>query len=761
MPHWNNENGMQRDSKLELTSVELSFEKKGWFGRRSVMEKVMLLLLFCLVVTVIVLAVVLAVNQAQDDDKQDVCLTRDCTESAARMLNNLDTTVEPCENFFDFACGTWRKQNIIPEDRSSQDVFGILRDEVEVVLKNLLEAPITNDDITVEKTIKNMYKSCMDQDLIKQRNISVAFPLLNDLGGWPVLGSKPGGNWNESDYDLTRLLIGLIKYNNKPLIQMYVYTDVKNSTVRIIYIDQPGFGMPGQKYYQKGRDDVMVQAYEELAKSVALAFGASEDTATNDVKDLIDLEFDIANISMASEERRDSNVLYNRMPLSQLSENFTEPGDVMFSWEDYITGIMLMEGVNITVNASEPVVVRAVPYFEKLFGILQKHGKRTVANYAVWRIMKNRIYNLDETYEELITKYNKVLYGTAVPRARWRTCSSYINSNLGMALGRLFVKEAFDEESKKDTEELIRRLKIAFNELVGSNDWMDDVTRDLAREKANYIKQKIGYQDIILNDKEINKLYSNYTVQAGEYFENVLGIINRISIDSVRLLRTAVDKTWWTTAPATVNAYYNSVLNRIMFPAGILQPPFYGKSQPKSMNYGGIGVVIGHEITHGFDDRGRQYDKDGNLEQWWSDEAITQFKVKAQCIVDQYGNFSLPEADGMNLNGINTQGENIADNGGLKQSYRAYRDWVSERGKEESLLPGVSYNHNQIFFINFAQIWCSNMRRENAINRILAGVHSPGRFRVVGTLQNSPEFAAAFNCPKGSYMNPNKKCGVW
>ncbi|XP_069119070.1 neprilysin-like [Argopecten irradians] len=760
MPHWSNENGVTRDSKLELTSVELSFEKKGWFGRRSLMEKMMLFLLLCLVIAVVVLAVLLAVRPV-DEEMEDVCLTRDCTESAARVLNNLDTTVKPCDNFFDFACGTWRKLNIIPEDRSSQDVFGILRDEVEVVLKNLLEAPITESDIQVEKTIKSMYASCMNQELIAQRNISVAFPLLNELRGWPVLGSKPGGNWNESEYDLTKSLVNLIKYNNKPLIEMYVYTDVKNSSARIIYIDQPGFGMPGQKYYQKGRDDVMVKAYEELAKSVVMAFGATEATAENDIKAMVDLEFDIANISMAAEDRRDSNVLYNKMPLSQLSENFTEPTDVMFSWNDYITGIMLMDGVNMTVNESEPIVVRAVPYFEKLFGILQKHGKRAVANYVIWIIMKNRIYNLDESYEELITKYNKVLYGTAVPRARWRKCSSYVNSNLGMALGRLFVKEAFDEESKKDTEELIRRLKIAFNELVGGNDWMDDVTRELAREKANSIKQKIGYQEVILNDKEIDKLYSNYSVEADKYFENILGIINRISIDSLRMLRTAVDKTWWTTAPATVNAYYNSVLNRIMFPAGILQPPFYGKSQPKSMNYGGIGVVIGHEITHGFDDRGRQYDKEGNLEQWWSDNAITRFKAKAQCIIDQYGNFSVPEADGMKLNGINTQGENIADNGGLKQSYRAYRDWIKQRGKEEAQLPGVSYNHNQLFFINFAQIWCSSMRRENAINRILTGVHSPGRFRVVGTLQNSPEFAETFSCPRGSYMNPNKKCGVW
>eukprot|EP00914_Ancora_sagittata_P002837 GHVO01005991.1.p1 GENE.GHVO01005991.1~~GHVO01005991.1.p1 ORF type:complete len:215 (-),score=8.46 GHVO01005991.1:610-1203(-) len=197
-----------------------------------------------------------------------------------------------------------------------------------------------------------------------------------------------------------------------------------------------------------------------------------------------------------------------------------------------------------------------------------------------------------------------------------------------------------------------------------------------------------------------------------------------------------------------------------MFPAGILQPPFYHESYPRSMNFGGIAMVIGHELTHGFDDKGRQFDKDGNLKQWWSDTVIEKFKEQAQCIIDQYSNYTVPEVD-LNLNGRQTQGENIADNGGLKQAFKAYRTWVDEQGHEEPSMPGVSLTHNQIFFLNFAQIWCGTSRPESYIQAIRTGKHSPGRFRVIGSLSNSPEFSKAYNCPVGSPMNPVKKCAVW
>ncbi|KAK3104371.1 hypothetical protein FSP39_000406 [Pinctada imbricata] len=747
------------DVNYQVADPSETFNKNS----RTVLEKALIFLVLICACAIIALVVTVAILSTKEDEKTSpphppYSLDPPLINTffpASRLTQSLNQNVDPCEDFFEFACGTWMRKNVIPEDRSSLDMFGVLRDDVEVIEKIILEEVMSDEPAAVTKA-KDLYKSCINASLIEDLGTTVVTPLLEELGGWPLLG-----NWTEADHTLTSLLVKLAKYNNKPIIDLYVYTDLKNSTVRILYIDQSSFGMPGRKYYLQGRDDVMVKAYEVLAKEIATELGADPTTVQNDVKEMVDLEFEIANISMADEDRRDSNALYNPMTIRQISQNFTPPAATRFDWLPYFQTIMNSSEVGVAITEEETVIVRAVPYFEKLFQVLEKYSHRTIANYLVWRMMQNRANNLPERFQDLLTKYNKVIYGTSTPRARWRRCASYVNSNMGLAVGRLFVREAFDEAAKADTLEMIGNLRGAFEELLESNTWMDEETRTLAREKAKFIQEKIGYEDYILDDKELNRLYENYTTNSVTYFDNVLHILNRANVDSLRRLREEVDKNEWYTAPATVNAYYNSVLNRIMFPAGILQPPFYSKSQPKSMNYGGIGVVIGHEITHGFDDRGRQYDKDGNLKQWWTSEVIDKFKGQAECIINQYGNFSVPEADGMKLNGINTQGENIADNGGLKQSYRAYRNWVKSRGAEEQPLPGVKYNHNQIFFINFAQIWCSNMRKENAINRILTGVHSPGRFRVIGTLQNSAEFTEAFNCPAMSYMSPKQRCSVW
>uniref|UniRef100_A0A182UDR1 Peptidase M13 C-terminal domain-containing protein n=1 Tax=Anopheles melas TaxID=34690 RepID=A0A182UDR1_9DIPT len=249
------------------------------------------------------------------------------------------------------------------------------------------------------------------------------------------------------------------------------------------------------------------------------------------------------------------------------------------------------------------------------------------------------------------------------------------------------------------------------------------------------------------------------TIHGGLFLENILSILRWEAERNLQLLRKPVDKNKWATEPAVVNAFYNPNKNDIVFPAGILQPLFYSQNFPKSLNYGGIGVVIGHEITHGFDDKGRQFDKDGNMMQWWNNATIKTFRERAQCIIDQYSRYKIDEV-GLYMDGRMTQGENIADNGGLKQSYRAYRKWVSQHGSEPDL-PGLNMTHDQLFFLNYAQIWCGSMRPEDALTKIRSSVHSPGIIRVIGPLSNSRDFAEAYRCPLGSPMNPVSKCSVW
>ncbi|PVD36841.1 hypothetical protein C0Q70_03831 [Pomacea canaliculata] len=693
---WLTENGTE---DFERTEEDYHFKANGivrlrgaqnsWWSNRSRLEKGLVLLVGFCVALCIALIIALAVVSGKSDNttvengesgsqKQEVCTSLECIIAAARVSTSIDFTKDPCHDFYNYACGTWREKNVIPEDKSSLTTFVLLRDEVEVILKNILENNSTYMDHEVLLKPKQLYNSCMNLAKLEERGDKPLRDFLNQLVTWPLLNDT---NWDEQRFNLTDLLVTLSLYSNHPLVSVSVNPDVKNSSARILYIDQPDFVLPGRKYYLVSRDDPFLKAYEKLMKSIALELGANTTTVTNSVKQVVDFEIQLANISVPDEDRRDNEALYNKYTLPQLEANFTGA----IHWKVYFQGIMSDEDIQIPLRPDEVVINRAPLYISRLLELLRSTSNRTLANYLVWRIVRSRAITLNERYLEFFAEFDK-------------------------------------------------------------NEFIDD---------------KIGYPDEVLNTTYLTTFYENYTYNPEKYFENAVMNAKQGIRKSFRQLREPVDRSQWTLAPSTVNAFYSPPRNQIMFPAGILQPPFYSKTYPKSLNYGGIGVVIGHEITHGFDDRGRQYDKFGNLQQWWDDEAIGKFKTRAQCIINQYGNFTVPEA-GMKINGVNTQGENIADNGGLKQSFRAYRNWVKEQGKEEPLLPGLNFTHDQLFFINFAQIWCTNMRRENAINRVLTGVHSPGEFRVIGTLQNSEEFAKAFHCAKGTTtMNPQSKCVVW
>ncbi|OWF36277.1 neprilysin-like [Mizuhopecten yessoensis] len=756
--HYLSEDGLQ--VKYTGPADMVQRRQRGWIGERTYLE--VALLVSCGVLLCI--TVILIINEAVRHDDQlnggasklaatsTVCLSQDCVRAAARLLQGMNQEVDPCDNFFEFACGSWNKVNVIPDDRPSYNTFAKLRDDLHVTLKDLLESPVTSGECEASRKAKHLYHSCINETLIEERGIEPAIHLIEELGGWPV--TFVNGTWPEETFDLTGLLIKLRLYNNKILVDQWVSADDKNSDVHIIQFDQPDLGMPSRDYYTKGRHDPDVVVYEEFAVAVAMVFGANKTVAEDDIREMVDLEIRLANITVPQVDRRDNEKLYNRMTVRELQQ--IVPG---FAWMRYLRAIF--DEVNITITELEEVVVYAPEYLRQMVEIINETPGRTLANYLIWRIMMNRMMNLPAKYRDLRKEYHRQIYGSEVERSRWRDCVSYVNDNMGNAVGRLFVQQHFDELAKNVALDMIHDIRIAFNELLHDVVWMDEYTRKVAEEKADAIVEKIGYPSYILNDTALDDDYRNVYFHSDKYFENVLENIKSIALANMARLREPVDKTRWSTTPAIVNAFYSSTKNQIMFPAGILQPPFYYKGYPKSLNYGGIGMVIGHEITHGFDDRGRQFDKDGNLKQWWDDAVIERFKNQTSCIVDQYGNYTMPGI-GIALNGIQTQGENIADNGGLKEAYRAYSKWETSQEKREDLLPGLTHlNHHQLFFLNFAQVWCGTMRPEAAVNRIRTGLHSPGRFRVIGTLQNSKEFSQVFNCPAGSYMNPVKKCEVW
>lgn len=681
--------------------------------------------------------------------EENLCLTEDCVKAAARLIESMDTSVDPCNDFFEYACGSWNKLNDISEDRTSYDTFSKLRDLIHLQLKDLLEKPTSEKDTDATLKAKRFYMSCINETVIDERDLKPAFDLLQELGGWPVIGM-----WQEDTFDLIELLATLRLYNNKILVDQWVGPDDKNSDVNIIQLDQPELGMNHRDYFMKGLNDARIQAYEEFAVSLAIVFGANTSTAKKDMREMIEFEIKLANFTVPQDERRDSEALYNKMTIRELQQ--TTP---KFNWLRYLETIF--SKVDIQINETEEIIIYAPEFMKHMTDLVANTSNRTLANYLIWRIMANRVTNLPDKYRELRKEYYKVLYGSKAELSRWRDCVTYVNDNMGNAIGRMFISKHFDEDAKKNALDMIEDIREAVNELLDEVDWMDEPTKRLAKDKADAMAVKIGYPSYILNDTALNEEYKYVNFQPDIYFENVLNNIRGIAIASLQLYGKPVDKSLWSTTPAIVNAFYSSTRNQIMFPAGILQPPFYSKGFPKSLNYGGIGMVIGHEITHGFDDRGRQYDKNGNLQQWWDDNVITEFKKRAQCMIDQYSNYTVHDI-GLQLNGVQTQGENIADNGGLKEAYKAYQKWKHEHVGVEQRIPGLTHlNGDQLFFLNFAQVWCGTTRPQAMVNRILTGYHSPGRYRVIGTLQNSEDFSKVFECPKHSYMNPEKKCNVW
>jgi predicted metalloendopeptidase len=575
------------------------------------------------------------------------------------------------------------------------------------------------------------------------------------MGGWPLL---EGPSWNKAGFRWYEMVYRFrdMGYSVDYLVDFSVTTNLKNSSWRVLDLDQPSFGM-AREYLMKGVDDEDVKAYYTYMIDVAKMLGADPREAEIQMLETLELEMKLAAISLPREERRDSSKLYNPMTISQLSQL-----DPNTPWLDYINRL-LSEDI-AQVEASDLIIVDVPSYIRNLSNILANTPVHVQANYLMWRAAAASMSYLTEQAQQISLKFSQKVTGKSELPPRWRKCVSAASGSLANAVGSLYVKKYFDEDSRKTAIDMVNRIKIQFEIILDDVKWMDGKTKEKAKNKAERMVAHIGYPPELLNMKKLNDLYSGLELSENDYFGNALRTTIFGTDYAFSKLREKVNKTDWVRhgRPAVVNAFYSPLENSIQFPAGILQGVFFGKDRPLYMNYGAIGWVIGHEMTHGFDDQGRQFDADGNLVDWWHPETKAQYLSKAECIVQQYGNFTLPELDNLPLNGINTQGENIADNGGIKEAYRAYSSWSAHHGPEP-LLPGLPYTQAQLFWVSAATVWCAKYRTKALKLRVLTGVHSPDMFRVQGPFSNMEEFSRDFNCPVGARMNPKSgsKCSVW
>jgi putative endopeptidase len=639
----------------------------------------------------------------------------------------MNKSVDPCVDFYQYACGNWIAHNPLPADRSRWSRFNQLSDRNEHVLLDMLQgaAVVKPGRSAIDQKIGDAYASCMDTATINKRGIAPLKPELEQIAGL------------RNAADVTAEVARLHREGIGVLFTFGASPDAKDSTKTIATLSQGGLSLPDREYYLKTDPksvDIRKHYVEHLTKMFQLA-GDSPEAAAAKAKTVLEFETGMAKVSADRVSMRDPNKRYHIVTKKEL-----EAMAPAFGWEQYFkeVGAPSFDTLNV-----------AVPEFIRGLG-----GVVPVDNIEPWKayfeahLLRARAATLPDSFEnESFDFWGRYMTGAQQQRPRQFRCVQAVDRQLGDLLGQKYIEMTFGPDAKKQITELVDHLEKAMGEDIKTLDWMTDPTKKAAEAKLKAITNNVGYPKKWRD-------YGKVTIARDDYFGNTTRLAEAMHQQRIEKIGKPTDKTEWGMSTPTVNAFYSPQNNSINFPAGILQPPFFDPERDMALNYGGVGAVIGHEMTHGFDDQGRKFDGEGNLRDWWTPADGAEFEKRAACVANEYSGFT--SVDDVKLNGRLTLGENTADNGGLRVSFMAMEDALKGKGEVKD-----GYTPEQRFFLGYAQIWCENTASQEARNRAMTDPHSPGRFRVDGTLQNMPEFQKAFSCKVGQPMVSQNACRVW
>lgn len=651
------------------------------------------------------------------------------------VLENMDTKVKPSEDFFRYVNGKWLDNNKIPESRTSWGSFAELRkktdDDVLAILENAIKDKELDPNSDQKKAV-NYYESIMDTITRNKQGIEPLKPFLNKINNIKNLS------------DLQKLTIETAPYGRLGFYGFYVSSDMKNSKVNTGYLSPARLGLPRDYYVDKDvNTEEKRQKYVAHIAKMLQFFGDPKKIAEENAQKIFNYEYQLALPRLTKEERRDARKRYNPMTIAQISK--TTP---LINWKNYFKGL--------GVGSLEKVIVTEPNYFKELNKILKKSSIKDIKQYLRWTFINRNAGLLNSELEKANWEFfSKELKGAKEQRPRKERALASVNSAIGEALGKLYVDEKFPPEAKEKAEIMIDNIMDAFAERIKKVEWMTKETKEKALEKLEKMSVKIAYPD---KWKDYSALEIKAVTDGGSYYENVNQIRKWSFNRNINKLGKPVDKTEWHMSPQTVNAYFNAVNNEIVFPAGILQPPFYNHQADEAVNYGGIGAVIGHEISHCFDDSGARFDADGNLNNWWTEEDAKKFKKLGKKLVNQYN--KLEALKGVFVNGEFTLGENIGDLGGVNVAYDGLQMFFNKNKKPKAI---DGFTAEQRFFISWATIWRIKMRDEALQNRIKTDPHAPGKFRAYVPLQNVDAFYSAFAIKKGDkmYIKPEDRVKIW
>ena len=641
-------------------------------------------------------------------------------------VNSMDTSVDPCTDFYAYSCGGWMKKNPIPPDQTNWTVSSKLEDDNKLILRDILEAAAKPDaarDATNQK-IGDYYAACMDESAVNAAGIKPLQPMLDRIAAV------------DSKKQLADLAGSMV--NAGVLFSFSSDQDYKNSSEVIAEADQGGLGLPDRDYYLKD-DPKSVELRKAYVDHVAKMFqllGDKPEAAKKEAETVLQIETALAKVSLTRVQRRDPQLLYHRMSREQLQA--LSPS---FPWAAYMTKVGVPSVNSLNVATPE--------FFKGMNAEIEKESLADWKAYLRWHLANvNAEFLSKPLLDEDFAFYGKTLRGQQELEPRWKRCVGYVDNDLGEALGKAFVARTFSPEAKQSALTMVHQIEAAMEQDINSLPWMSDVTKQHALEKLHAISNKIGYPDKWRD-------YSALTIARDDELGNVLRAREFEFNRQLAKIGKPVDRGEWQMTPPTVNAYYDPQKNDINFPAGILQPPFFDPKSDDAPNYGDTGSTIGHELTHGFDDEGRQFDAQGNLRDWWTPEDSKQFAERAECISNQYSQYVI--IDDIKINGKLTLGEDVADLGGTLLAYMAWK----EQTKDQKLEPLEGFTPEQRFFIGYAQDWCGNIRDESKRLRATVDPHSPDKYRTNGVVSNMPQFQEAFHCKAGSPMVRENRCRIW
>ncbi len=652
------------------------------------------------------------------------------SQSSGIDVANLDTTTLPGVSFYQFATGGWQEANPIPDEYARYGSFDKLRENNQVQLQELIQELVSQDNTygTNAQKVGDMYSMGLDSLKLNNDGASPIIPHLNQIAE------------AKSKEDIIRVMVEVSKIASNPFFGFSVGPDDKNSEMNVAHMYQSGIGMGDRDYYllEDEHSQNLRIGYATLIETQFQNAGYNESDSKRAALNVMKIETELAQAHVTREMRRMPELNYLMMLVSELNKNVTP-----FEWNAYFEALGASNLDSINVMQIEPI--------KAAVSIINKEPVEVIQDYLSWKIINSAAnYLSDDFVNANFNFYGKMLSGSEELLPRWRRTIDVVSGSMGEAVGELYVQRFFPPEAKERMLNLVDNLTLSLSERINNLDWMDSETKEKAQEKLGTFIVKIGYPDKW-------KDYSLLEIKDDSYWNNRVRVAHFAYNEMIEELGKPVDRSKWYMSPQTVNAYYNPSSNEICFPAGILQPPFFFMDGDDAINYGGIGVVIGHEMTHGFDDQGRKFDKDGNLTDWWTEDDATRFDERAKVLVEYFDNIVV--VDTVHANGTFTLGENIADHGGLQVSYNAFQK--TAQGQSEEKIDG--YTPAQRFFLSYAGLWAGNVRDAEVLRLTKIDPHSLGKWRVDGALPHINAWYEAFNIDSSApmYIPNEKRASIW